>query len=389
MNSYYFDNAYNLSCDICNSVDIIETIQGYVCNQCGLVLEILKLEYHPPYNNENLHQALLNLTSVGSKKERYCNQKSLKLCKLNNLQNQKKYNEIVNREANNEIYRIFSSLQLSITLRLPIYKEFKRIRSKLKSGTKLRNPQKLIPLIIYFYCKYNNIIINEKELLDVGKISKKEYNSFKLQLIQFMKGYIERDRRQYILNRIFQLVESFSLGMNFYYESKKILNKLWEFIKYTKDDVIACVTMSISAICSFSDKITVSQICKYLGIVMSTIQYQVRKNIFGKLKISGFKSLIKSSNLLKKVITKILSITRKKKISKKRSKVKKKIHSKQIELINIIIETYSKINTETKNHLFAIIENSFLSYLIHIFEKRPIFRIELIVLSGKGPPVIQ
>ena len=38
---------------------------------------------------------------------------------------------------------------------------------------------------------------------------------------------------------------------------------------------------------------------------MSKIQYQAKKKIFDRLKIPGFINLIKSSNLLKKIVAKI------------------------------------------------------------------------------------
>jgi hypothetical protein len=81
---------------------------------------------------------------------------------------------------------------------------------------------------------------------------------------------------------------------------------LWDNIKNTKDDVIAGLIASISILCSFKDKnVSVSSICKKLGIKMSTIQSQVKKRIFDEFKISGFTTLIKSTDLLKKVMEKM------------------------------------------------------------------------------------
>ena len=94
--------------------------------------------------------------------------------------------------------------------------------------------------------------------------------------------------------------------MAFYFQSKKILFKLWDNIKNTKDDVIAGLIASISILCSFKDNnVSVSSICKKLGIKMSTIQSQVKKRIFEEFKISGFTTLIKSTDLLKKAMIKM------------------------------------------------------------------------------------
>ena len=31
-------------CDVCDSIDIIETSEGYTCRDCGIVLEVQKLD---------------------------------------------------------------------------------------------------------------------------------------------------------------------------------------------------------------------------------------------------------------------------------------------------------------------------------------------------------
>ncbi len=93
--------------------------------------------------------------------------------------------------------------------------------------------------------------------------------------------------------------------MVFYYQSKKILYKLWENIKNTSDNVIAGVVASISILCSFKEKITINSLCNMLGIKMSTIHFQIKKRIFERFNNSEFVSLVKSSEILKKIIKKL------------------------------------------------------------------------------------
>ena len=59
-----------LTCDICGSCDIVETIEGYSCRNCGVVLDTLKLEYHQPYNKDIMQYAVLGTTQIGSPRER-------------------------------------------------------------------------------------------------------------------------------------------------------------------------------------------------------------------------------------------------------------------------------------------------------------------------------
>lgn len=294
-----------LTCDICGSTDIIETKEGYVCRTCGLVLEIQKLEFNRPYNRDIIQYAALGTTQIGSILERIHNVNSVGLKKLNKLQSIKSNKEIVLEKAKIEISRIFSSLGLPEAFKDIVFKKFKKIRSALKPGTKYRSPDKLVPILIYFCLKFQNISINEAELLEVSKISKKDFNAFKLQIYIFFPQYKERNRKEYILQKILEISEDLHLGMVFYYQSKKLLYKLWESIKNTKDDVIAGLVASISVLCGFKEKVSVSSICDKLGIKMSTIQSQVKKRIFERFQISGFVSLVKSSEILKKIIEKM------------------------------------------------------------------------------------
>ena len=299
--------SYNgLKCDICNSIDIQETSEGYVCRSCGVVLEIQKLEYHKPYNSQLEQHATLGTTQIGNAQERFRTGNSKHLDKLNKLHSRRDNEDLVLLNATLEVRRIFEVLNLPSSLQKIVLNKFKKLRACLEPGTKYRSPDKLIPITIYFVCKLESISIHEAELLEVSKISKKEFNWFKLQLQNFMPHYKERDRKKYIIQKILEISEHFNLGMDFYYQSKLILYKLWDAIKHTKDDVIAGLVCSISLLCVFqSSKVTVNSICTRLGIKMSTIQSQVKKRIFDHFKIAGFTTLIQSTELLQKIMRKM------------------------------------------------------------------------------------
>jgi len=314
-----------IRCDICSSTDIVETSEGYTCRNCGIELEIQKMEYYRPYNDDILQHAVLGTTQIGYKRERLRNARSVKLEKLNRLHTIRNNKQTVLDRANIEISRIFTALKLPGAYKELVFKKFKKIRDGLHPGTKYRNPEKLVPIAIYFTLKLQNISVNETKLLEVSKIEKKEFNAFKLQIQNFIPKYAERNRKDYILQKILEISEHFRLGMPFYYQSKKILYKLWQGIKCTKDDVVAGLVASISALCSFKEGVNVNLICKRLGIRMSTIQSQVKKRIMDRLNITGFVSLVKSSDLLKEVLIKMDLLEPKKAESSKESSIKEDV----------------------------------------------------------------
>jgi len=298
-------NPYNdpLTCDTCNSRNIIETVEGFVCKDCGIVLEIEKLEYHKPYNDVSLQYAKLNdYTDIGNSLERNGNPHFVKLKRFQRQQKIIESKKSIAKQARIEISRIFSISGYPEQLKENVFNLFKALREKIKERSKYRSVEKLVPLSIYFFFKLENIAINESELLEISKINKKDFNAFKLKVSQILPKYKTRNREYYILRTVYGVMEHFNLRMEFYFQAKKILTEMWNDIKNTTDLIITGFVSSISILCLDQEKITINIMCKHLGISMSTIQSQVKKRIFDRFKVSGFISLIKSSSILKKIM---------------------------------------------------------------------------------------
>ncbi len=296
---------YDLTCDACGSCDIVETKEGYVCRSCGIVLKSQRLQFNRTYNHKTEQHTWLSSSQIIYSYGRFSFSNTFNLKKLNQIYSNKRHQEKIFLQGRIEISRIFYCLNLPGTLKKFAIDKFKKIYKALHPGTKYRSVEKLAPISIFYTLKLHNFSIRESELLEISKISKKEFNEFKLQISTCLPNYSKRNREDYIVQRILGIAEEFNLGMEFYFKSKIILTKLWDDIKNTKDSVIAGLVCSITVLCSYRNLITVNQICEWLGIKMSTIQAQVKKKIFEKFSISGFVSLVKSSCALKKIMLKL------------------------------------------------------------------------------------
>ena len=295
-----------LVCDICGSMDIADTTGGYVCKSCGIVLEIEKLEYHRPYSESSLQYASLNnYTSIGSSLERLSSSDSSRLQRLQKQQKIIEKDKSIEQSAKIEVSRIFSANSYPDQYRDQVFSTFISLRKKIKERSKYRSVNKLVPLSIFVCFKLNSIPIIESKLLEVSNITKKDFSAFKFRIYELLPQYKNRNREQYILRKIFEVVEHFGLGMDFYYQSKKILLKLWGGVKNTTDLSIAGLVSAISILCSNQRKVTVNALCKHLGLGMSTIQSQVKSRIFDRFRVSGFVSLIKSSEVLRKIMIRL------------------------------------------------------------------------------------
>ena len=294
-----------LKCDICGSADIIDTPGGYACRECGIVLEIQKLQYNRPYNEELIQNAKgVGKTQIGTYRERRVSPNFGEFNRLNRYNSIIPNEQAVNERANAEIKRIFSKLDLSEynSVKEMVSERFKEIRPQLRKGVKYRNTDKLAAIISYFCLKLRNISVNASDLISASKITKREFNDFCYQVRKYMPEYPERNRQKYILNRVFEISEHFGLGMDFFHLARKILNKLWHGIKGTTDNALGGLVSSISLLCSHNEDVSVNAICSRLGIRMSTVQAQVKKKIIEIFRVVGFISLIKSSDLLLQIM---------------------------------------------------------------------------------------
>jgi len=301
----YSVSDFEVCCDVCNSPEIVETEQGYVCASCGVVLEIQKLEYHRPYKEERVQHAVLGSTQIGYVRERSQNKHSRRFHKLNKISKSSNATPQPDIAAIVTIGRLLENLNLPSSLKQPIFAKYKQAREEFPPSTKFRNPEKLVPGVLYFHCKINCLPIDERKLLEYAGIEKSEFQQLKLRAVRIMPKYYSRDRQEYILNRIMQVKQEYHLSMDFYHEARAILLKLWEGIKCTKDDVIAGLVSSIVILCRYQYDINVNSLCNTLNIQMSTIQSQVKRKIIDRFQVPGFESLVRSADLLRDVMSKL------------------------------------------------------------------------------------
>ena len=310
------DNPYPidgiLQCDLCGSTSVEINNGENVCSNCGMVLDEKVYGYTFPREDgvKQFEKDRGENTTIGTDSERKACKDSSFYSKLNKIHRSNDNEKNLLIKAKVEVNRIFNSLNLPYRLKTFAFQKFKTIRGSLKPNTKFRSPEKLVPVVTYMCMKFLNISIDENKLLEVSSIDKKDFKSFKLLIGKYYPEYYTRNRKEYILRKVSELVQYYAMefesrGMEFYHLSSKILNKFWDQISCTSDNVVAGLISSLSLLTAFKDIITVNKICKKLDIKMSTVQTQVKKNFIARYNVSGFKSLVKSADLLKEILTKL------------------------------------------------------------------------------------
>ena len=279
-------------CYYCNSLDISEINYGYVCRTCGTVQELLKFESGISSEKIQLQNIATSKTTIGNEIERKRVKDSGKILNLSRLNSIKQYKDNIMKVAFIRAKTVIEKLGRSTKDASIIIRKFKEIRPYIRPKSKFRNPEKAIPCIIYFYYKEANIVIDVETLLEVSEILKIEFNEFRKQMELFWPAYNTRDRKKYILTRIGGII-----GYEYLYnQSKKVLDKFWDIIKDSKDEIIAGLVIGIAITLSKCEMLTLNSICKSLNINQSSLQKSIQTKLFDRHgirnKVKGFKKRV-------------------------------------------------------------------------------------------------
>ncbi len=293
-------------CECCGSSDFTASEFGKICKACGVIKEQLSMVYNTPYReNAVQHAPMSGFTKIGTLYEQLANQNSSKIRSL------KKTNLRYNRPDHQleigrvEISRLFHILQLPHRLKRETFQSYCEVRNRLTPGTKYRSPAGLSAVVVYTMMKLRKISIDQIAILEVSHLSRKEFNEFKLKVCPLFRDYAKRDRKAYVSQKLLQISEQFELGMKFYFRSKKILDGLWSQINNTTDEAVAGLTASLCLLTQQSKHVTVTSICNQLGIMPSTVHFQVRKQIIDRYQVQGYKSLLRSRELITTALSKL------------------------------------------------------------------------------------
>jgi len=235
----------------------------------------------------------------------------------NDWKRQKKLNENKNfdektyTDAKYLIEGIFGALDLPRNQERSILGIFNRIYYDLEPGTKFRNPQKVIPGIIYKWFQFQHLMLKVKSMCEIAGISNEEFGkSLKAINFYFQKYkyaiHNEKERLESINGLLFSVRAQFleeSSSMDFYEQAVKIVEALWSYIKNSKDYVIAAFATTLSSYCYYKGVISANKITKHLGIGDSSINKMI-KRVFGEeqLRKRGYRRLNSTQNVLREIL---------------------------------------------------------------------------------------
>ncbi|TFF94133.1 MAG: hypothetical protein EU544_04890 [Promethearchaeota archaeon] len=297
-------------CEECKSDHILQTEQGYVCANCGLVLDTQRMEYHRPYDQIRIQHSPIHNTTIGSYTERNHNSRSGHLNRLEKIhRSQAQINdERAYMKAQLEIKKILGNLDLPKSFREPVFKKFKKIYSNTKKCLKFRAPRKILPAIIFYHCRENNVVVNGAQFLEVSMVDASEFRRARIHYLKHYNKYFARNRVKIIKGFISNIRDVYGLDYEFYLNALKIAQYFWASLSQTADNVIAGLVSSVALLCDYekyNETVSITDVCNLVNIQPSTVNAQISKVVVDTLKIDGFESPVKSSDLVKLYLHKL------------------------------------------------------------------------------------
>jgi len=205
-------------------------------------------------------------------------------------------------ESLEDVHSIIVEVQEFQQLKPQCSSRFLTIWKKMSKYSKYRSPDRLCPPFIFSFFKANNIHVTSKFFLQQYRFSRHEWNESLRRIFRHFPAFRHRNRAQVVMGRITEVKDFFNLSSEFHRNSTVLLKKLWNYLNTTTDDVIAGTISALSLLSIKDDTITISKVCKRIGISHSSIIYQIKYKLFGALKIPGFNTLKSSKELIRSEI---------------------------------------------------------------------------------------
>jgi len=130
---------FMFECDLCLSHDIIETDQGYVCTDCGLMAEYERFGLNYPDEKVRKDHEILSYTSIGTKCEQQTSIHSttLKRLQTRHFHSNNNYDDTIKQQIREEVSRILFVLGFSTTFKEEIIRKATNARDCFDAGTRL------------------------------------------------------------------------------------------------------------------------------------------------------------------------------------------------------------------------------------------------------------
>ena len=290
---------------------------------------------------------------------------------MENIELNSNGNDTLNGTILDKFNEIFDNLvkNLSLPRIHELKKKWEQIFNNLYRSSKKTSPYDrpkiMIPIIIYKVLKKNGINVRRNDFIAKINFDQKEFNEAYKRVILQYPDYQKRDKKLVIRRKIVNVRSHFNFDHEFLTNSEKILQYFWPFIKHAKEEISSGLTCIFTMIQMDIISPSFNEICKFLGISMSSMNNRVKKLMIDTLKVEDFESLKKSSKLIKEIM-----------IASETTFEIKKLPKESEDQITFIKEQIDRFDSLIENKAFLTLRKfrKNLSELVNFIEKHGLKR---------------
>jgi hypothetical protein len=179
---------------------------------------------------------------------------------------------------------------------------FGELLNRVPRSKKIGRFDVLIPISIYIFLRMELAPLTPAQFANSNILSKAELAQCLKLILPYVPEYQTRNKRYLVRKLIRKVGRSFSFPDMFYYYTDKIMNHYWTDLSNTTDGACAATIFCLATIYVDDNPPSFNNICKTFGIEMSTVMYQIKKNVVERYDLKGYTTLRKSLPLVKKFL---------------------------------------------------------------------------------------
>ena len=182
------------------------------------------------------------------------------------------------------------------------------VRDLINPNTHFTTLDKLGPSLLYIFLKTRGVLLVLPDFLDLYQI---KYYEFTTNLKKVLKIYPEfnvRDRKVIVKKFVTTILESFNLEERVFLLALTLFDHFYPFVQYTKEEIVAAVICTLTAISFDLDKVSMRLICTRAGIPQSSLRKSIIEKVYPYLGIPSSFGLKSSYELIKGKIRKKTSL---------------------------------------------------------------------------------
>ncbi len=186
---------------------------------------------------------------------------------------------------------------------------YSEVLGLINPNTHFTTLDKLGPAVFYIFLKTRGVLLVLPDFLDLHQIKYHEFTTNLKKVLNIYPDFNKRDKKVIIKKFIKTILEGFKVKKTIHSHALTLFDHFYPLIQHTKEEIVASVVCTLTAISFDLYKVSMRSISKIAGIPQSSLRISIVSKIYPYLKIPRSLGLKSSFELIKRKIRNKTSLT--------------------------------------------------------------------------------